>query len=164
MAKRVKTRTAYTTFLTSLKPRSLVLLRQHFATMTNTITGESNEVLESLTTLPKTVEDIREFHDYRDAFGKELALLKITKEDDAAVVIAMNILEEALEPKITTIIENSLPAETSAKLTGRKSGADFVVQVYLEFKKLDLIRKAIHQHGTVKQKGLLKGVWHLVMH
>lgn len=153
MAKRVKTRTAYTTFLTSLKPRSLVLLRQHFATMTNTITGESNEVLESLTTLPKTVEDIREFHDYRDAFGKELALLKITKEDDAAVVIAMNILEEALEPKITTIIENSLPAETSAKLTGRKSGADFVVQVYLEFKKLDLIRKAIHQHGTVKQKG-----------
>lgn len=153
MAKRVKTRAAYTTFLTSLKPRSLVLLRQHFASMTSTIKAEPNEVLESLTTLPKTADDSRTFHDYRDAFGKELALLKITKEDDASVIIAMNILEEALEPKITTIIENSLPEDTSAKLTGKKSGADFVVQVYLEYKQLDLIRKAIHQHGTVKQKG-----------
>lgn len=107
MAKRVKTRTAYTTFLTSLKPRSLVLLRQHFATMTNTITGESNEVLESLTTLPKTVEDIREFHDYRDAFGKELALLKITKEDDAAVVIAMNIWKKRWNRKSPQLLKTA---------------------------------------------------------
>lgn len=153
MAKKVKTRAAYTSFLASLKPRSLVLLRQHFASMTSNVKAEPNEVLESLTTLPKTSDHISLFHDYRNAFGKELALLKITKEEDASVIIAMNILEEAQDSQITTIIENSLPEDTSAKLTGKKTGADFVVQVYLEYKKLDLIRKAIHQHGTVKQKG-----------
>ena len=153
MARKVKVRASFSSFLTELKPRNLVLLRRHFAMMTSSVAGVENEMLELMSTLPLSAADRREFHSYREAFSEELSLLRLNRSEDAAVLIAMSLLEDAQAPHIATIIENCLPEGCSARLTSKKSGADFVVEVYLACGNLNLIRRAVHQYDTLKPKG-----------
>lgn len=136
-----------------LKPNTLVALRNKLSHVTPNLTADYNARLASLTSLPNNVEDIASFHDYRRNLSIDLAKLKITDNQDSRAIIAMNLLEEASDEKISQLIGNSLPEDVSAKWTSKKSGADFVVQVYLEMNSMDLIRRAIHQHGTIKPKG-----------
>lgn len=153
MQKKVKARVTYISFLSELKPCNLVRLRQKFAGMTGTVSGIGNGALESLTKIPETGELLSEFHEYRNGFAKELSLLRITKKEDAEVIIAMNLLDDAREPQVASIVSNNLPDGSNAKLSGKVTRADFVVQVYLEHSGAEMLRKALHQHGTVKQKG-----------
>ena len=70
MARKVKVRASFSSFLTELKPRNLVLLRRHFAMMTSSVAGVENAVLESMLTLPLSAADRRKFHSYRTDSGE----------------------------------------------------------------------------------------------
>lgn len=151
--KKVKQRANYIPYLTTLSPYSVQGLRTKLSTITDTITAPDAQWKAFSRTADIPDKDKHEFYEYRDEFGRELSRLKITNAKDSRAMIEINILEEAGDKELAHLVENSLPDGGHAKLGGKNTPSDFIVRVYLEQGNLDLMRKAIHRHGTTKPKG-----------